>query len=50
MATDDGMVESDEYQDWLDVYGEEEPRNTGGSKRHIHIAQPLVVTEEGEDG
>ena len=36
MATDEGMMESDEYQDWIDRYGEEEPRKTGGSKRHNH--------------
>ena len=35
MATDEGMMESDEYQDWIDRYGEELPRNSRGSKQHI---------------
>ena len=35
MATDDGMVESDEYRDWIDRYGEEEPRQNKESARHI---------------
>lgn len=28
MATDEGMMESDEYQDWIDRYGEEKPVDT----------------------
>ncbi|MFA6315768.1 MAG: hypothetical protein WC648_05375 [Candidatus Paceibacterota bacterium] len=46
MATDDGMIESDEYEDWVKQYGEEEPRKNRNARPSTNTAHGKIVLLE----